>query len=47
MGFSNSDFEASKWLKRFIDPLVPASQNSSGFQRAHVVGEAFARNYSL
>ena len=47
MGFRGSDFKATEWLKKFIDPLVPETSNRSGFQRAHVVDDAFAQGNTI
>jgi len=42
MPFTNTDLPTPTETKDLLDPATPASQNSSGFQRAHIVGEAFA-----
>ena len=42
MGFTSNDIPSPTDTKDLIDPKTPSSQNTSGFQRAHIVGEDFA-----
>ena len=47
MGFTSSDLPTPTSTKDLIDPLSSPESNSSGFQRAHIVGEAFANDPRL
>src|SRR5688500_8442295 len=42
MSFTDSDVPTPATTKQLIDLLTSTASNKSGFQRAHVVGEAFA-----